>query len=173
MLSKRDVSYCTASSLYFVCPLSQYRSSLQLKRLKESAYNTRDPGLIPGLVKIPWRREWQSTPGFLPGESHGQRSLADYIVHGVTESDTTEATNTTTTFLVYSHLPERLILREVPGKEYKGDLEYVKISFFHFTDSLPSYGTLTWKLFSLRIWKAPLHCHLSSSVITIQRSKTI
>ena len=94
-------------------------------------------------------------------------------VHGVTESDTTEATNTTATFLVYSHLPERLILREVPGKEYKGDLEYVKISFFHFTHSLPSYGTLTWKLFSLRIWKAPLHCHLSSSVMTIQRSKTI
>ena len=26
--------------------------------------------------KIPWRRTWQSTPGFLPGESHGQRSLA-------------------------------------------------------------------------------------------------
>ena len=28
--------------------------------------------------KIPWRREWQPTPGFLPGESHGQRSLAGY-----------------------------------------------------------------------------------------------
>ena len=26
--------------------------------------------------KIPWRRAWQSTPVFLPGESHGQRSLA-------------------------------------------------------------------------------------------------
>ena len=27
---------------------------------------------------IPWRREWQPTPVFLPGESHGQRSLAGY-----------------------------------------------------------------------------------------------
>ena len=27
--------------------------------------------------KIPWRREWQPTPVFLPAESHGQRSLAD------------------------------------------------------------------------------------------------
>jgi len=28
--------------------------------------------------KIPWRRAWQPTLLFLPGESHGQRSLADY-----------------------------------------------------------------------------------------------
>ena len=28
--------------------------------------------------KIPWRREWQLTPVFLPGEFHGQRSLAGY-----------------------------------------------------------------------------------------------
>ena len=26
--------------------------------------------------KIPWRREWQPTPAFSPGESHGRRSLA-------------------------------------------------------------------------------------------------
>ena len=44
---------------------------------KESACNAGDLGLIPGL-KIPWRRTWQPTPGFLPGESSGQRSLADY-----------------------------------------------------------------------------------------------
>ena len=28
--------------------------------------------------KIPWKREWQPTPIFLPGEFHGQRSLAGY-----------------------------------------------------------------------------------------------
>ena len=33
-----------------------------------------------------WRRQWQSTPVFLPGEFHGQRSLVGYIVHGVTKS---------------------------------------------------------------------------------------
>ena len=38
--------------------------------------------------KIPWRRAWQPTPVFLPGESHGQRSLVDYTVHGVTKSRT-------------------------------------------------------------------------------------
>ena len=30
---------------------------------------------LTGVGKIPWRRKWQSTPIFLPGESHGQRSL--------------------------------------------------------------------------------------------------
>ena len=28
--------------------------------------------------KIPWRRKWQPSPVFLPGESHGQRSLTNY-----------------------------------------------------------------------------------------------
>ena len=45
---------------------------------KESACNAGDLGLIPGVRKIPWRRAWQPTPVFLPGESHGQRSLAGY-----------------------------------------------------------------------------------------------
>ena len=36
------------------------------------------------------RRAWQPTPGFLPGESHGQRSMAGYSPWGHTESDTTE-----------------------------------------------------------------------------------
>ena len=40
------------------------------------AGDTGDLGSIPGVRKIPWRRKWQPTLGFLPGESHGQRSLA-------------------------------------------------------------------------------------------------
>ena len=39
--------------------------------------------------KIPWRRKWQPTPVFLPGESHGRRSLADCSPWGRQESDTT------------------------------------------------------------------------------------
>ena len=39
--------------------------------------------------KIPWRREWQPTPVFLPGESHGQRSLASYGPWGGRQLDTT------------------------------------------------------------------------------------
>ena len=40
--------------------------------------------------KIPWRRVWQPTPVCLPGESHGQRSLADFSLWGCKELDTTE-----------------------------------------------------------------------------------
>ena len=46
----------------------------------------------PWVGKIPWRRAWQPTPVFLPGESHGQRSLAGYSSWGCKESDITEAT---------------------------------------------------------------------------------
>ena len=39
-----------------------------------------------------WKRKWQPTPVFLPGESQGQRSLVGCRLWGRTESDTTEAT---------------------------------------------------------------------------------
>ena len=47
------------------------------------------PSLIPG-SEIPWRRKWQSASVFLPGESHGERSLADYSPWAGKESDKTE-----------------------------------------------------------------------------------
>ena len=42
-------------------------------------------GFDPWVGEIPWRRAWQPTPVFLPGEAHGQRSLGA-TVHGVTKS---------------------------------------------------------------------------------------
>ena len=59
-------------------------------------------GLIPGLGIIPWRREWQFTPVFLPGESHGQKSLAGYSPWGHKESDTTEVTEQARTHIQHS-----------------------------------------------------------------------
>ena len=44
------------------------------------------------LSRLFWRRKWQPTPVFLPGESHGRRSLVGCSPWGRTESDTTEAT---------------------------------------------------------------------------------
>ena len=44
----------------------------------------------PRVRKIPWRRAWQHTPVFLPGESHGQRSQAGFCLWGHKELDTTE-----------------------------------------------------------------------------------
>ena len=44
-----------------------------------------------------WRRKWQPTPVFLPGESHGGKSLVGYSLRGHKESDTTE--------LLHFHFP--------------------------------------------------------------------
>ena len=49
-------------------------------------------GFNPGVGKISWRRAWQPTPVFLPGESHAQRSLVGYSPWGHKESDTTGVT---------------------------------------------------------------------------------
>ena len=69
-------------SSYFGFPwwLRQYRIRLQCGR----------PGFNPWFGKIPWRREWQAIPVSLPGEFHGQRSLAGYSPWGCKESDMTE-----------------------------------------------------------------------------------
>ena len=53
---------------------------------KESACNAGYPGLIPGS----WRRAWQPTPVFLPGESLGLRSLAGDRPWSREESDMTD-----------------------------------------------------------------------------------
>ena len=42
----------------------------------------------PWVRKISWSRKWQPTPVCSPGKFHGQRSLAGYIVHGATKSQT-------------------------------------------------------------------------------------
>ena len=46
--------------------------------VKNSLANAGDMGSVPQVRKIPWRRAWQPTPVFLPGEFPGQRGLANY-----------------------------------------------------------------------------------------------
>ena len=46
----------------------------------------------PWVEKIAWSRKWQTSPVFLPGESHGQRGLEGYSPWGHKESDITEHT---------------------------------------------------------------------------------
>ena len=45
------------------------------------------------ILGLPWRVKWQPTPVFLPGESHGWRSLVGYSPWGHKESDTIERFN--------------------------------------------------------------------------------
>ena len=60
---------------------------------EESACQSRSCGFDPRNGKIPWRRARQPTPVFLPGESHGQRSLVGYSPWGCKQSDTTQWLN--------------------------------------------------------------------------------
>ena len=65
---------------------------LMVKNPPASAEDRRDAGLMSG--RPPWRRAWPPAPGLLPGESHGQRSLAGYSPWGHIESDTTQQPGT-------------------------------------------------------------------------------
>ena len=63
-----------------------------VKNLPANAGDLGDVSSIPGLGRSPGERAWQPTPVFLPGESHGQRSLMAYSPWGYRESDMTEVT---------------------------------------------------------------------------------
>ena len=62
----------------------------RVKNPPADAEDVRDVRSIPGSGRSPWRKAWRPTPGFLPGESHGQRSLAGYSPWGRKESVGTE-----------------------------------------------------------------------------------
>ena len=58
----------------------------QCRRCKRLGFNS-------WVRKIPWRMKWQPTLEFLPGESHGQKSLVGYSARGRRELDMTEQLN--------------------------------------------------------------------------------
>ena len=65
------------------CWLIGERIHLQCRRHRRCKFD-------PWIWKIPWSWKWQSTPVFLPGEPHGQRSLVDSSPWISKESDMTE-----------------------------------------------------------------------------------
>ena len=66
---------------HFCCDLRNKRASPVAQRLK-CLPPMRETGFDPWVGKIPWRRKWQPTPVYLPGESHGRRSLVGYNPRG-------------------------------------------------------------------------------------------
>ena len=72
-------------------PSLLYWSKASLKKASQMALivknspavqKTEEMWVDPWVRKILWRRKWQPTPVFLPGEFHGQRSLAGYSSRG-------------------------------------------------------------------------------------------
>ena len=75
------LSYCTISAWRNKGEFCLLWCSLVAQMVKNLPA-VRRPGFDPWVGKIPWRRKWQPTPIFLPGKSHGQRSLAGYSPWG-------------------------------------------------------------------------------------------
>ena len=63
-------------------------ASLSGSAVKSPDANAGDARFNPWLGKIPWRRQWQASLVFLPGKSHGQRSVAGYSSEGVSKNQT-------------------------------------------------------------------------------------
>ena len=84
-VSKHQIVCGGSSYMGFPGGASSEEPTCQRRRHRRRAFNS-------WVLKIPWRRAWKLTPVFLPGEAHGQRSLAGYSPQGDKESDTTEAT---------------------------------------------------------------------------------
>ena len=66
--------------------------ALVVRNPPAGAGRRRRRGFDPWVGKIPWTRAQQPPPVFLPGESHGQRSLAGYSLQHCKELDTSEVT---------------------------------------------------------------------------------
>ena len=90
-----------------------------------------ETGFDPWIRKICWRRKWQPTPGFLPGESHGQRSLVGYIPWDPNESGTTEQVKP----------PPPIWLFQVLVKERR----IFHLCFRHVSDQGSNPGSLRWQ----------------------------
>ena len=82
-----DVSLFKKSD--FIVPHSR-KKNLVAQMVKNPPWQCRRPRFDPWIRKIPWRREWQPTPVFLPEESHGQWSLTGYSPWSCKELDMTE-----------------------------------------------------------------------------------
>ena len=87
---KTTLTFSFIVSFCFQLGYNCFRASqvvLVIKNPPASAGDTRD-SFHPWVGEIPWRRKWHPTPVFLPEKVHGQRKLADYIVHGIAKSGT-------------------------------------------------------------------------------------
>ena len=102
--------------------VSGKESACQCRKLERGAFDPWDG-------KIPWRSKWQPAPVFLPGKSHGQRSLAGYSPWDCKELDRIQcacarAHTHTQTFNIYQVLISRLY------SFYNNNLKVSRFSLF-------------------------------------------
>ena len=129
---------------------------------KESTWQLRKHGFNPRVGKMPWSRKWQPAPVFLPGKSHGQRSLAGYSPWGQKELDVTEHTHILLAVKdPHSYTPPS------PGKSELLGMR-PKYSFLKTLQSLPTYSESKEKMVitqsCLTLWN-PMDCSAPGSSV--------
>ena len=116
-----------------------------VKNLPATAGDVKRRGFDPWVWKIPWRRKWQLTPVFLPGESHGQRSLASYSPQtGLQRVGHDRIDLARTQVTVWALFPSRLLglrlfhlskhksMTAVQGAWYISQAGWLRVFFFFF-----------------------------------------
>ena len=96
----------------------------------------RRPGFDSWVGKIPWKRAWQPISVALPGESHGQRSLASYSPWGHKESDTSE-------WLSLAHK------WNIHSWSFKSEFSHFSVTFIHAVSCVRSWSLFIGEHFSI------------------------
>ena len=101
------------SKLRLCHPAAGFPGGSVVKNLPANIGHAGDAGSIPGSGNFPG--EWQPTPVFLPGKSHGQKSLVGYSPWGHIESDMTEHAPTNSLYIpiwkTFSYFPFQMGLK--------------------------------------------------------------
>ena len=118
----------------------------------------------PWVGKILWRREWQPTPVFLPGEFHGWRNLAGYSLWGRKELDTTEQL----TLLLFNfftgkpvnHILPRSSVHGISQKEYSSMLPFLTSRDLPHPGMEPTYFVLAGGFITTEPPGKPIYRHI-------------
>ena len=89
-----------------------------------------------GLGKFPWRREWLPTPVFLPGEFHGQGSLAGHSLRGRKEPEITDRLTLSPSYMQTVHLVQWLSRVQLDATDCM--LRLPKLAQTHVESVMPS-----------------------------------
>ena len=98
-------------------PLNIYAKNYIVTQMVKRGFQCWRPRFDSWVRKFPWRSGWLHVPVFLPGESHGQRSLMDYSPWGYQELNKTEWLSTHSFTSILSVLC--LITSSILGNWYK------------------------------------------------------
>ena len=121
-----------------------------------SALQCRRSGFDPWVRKIPWRRKWQPSLVFLPGESHGQRSLVGYSPQGGKESNTTEQLHFHFTF-IFTH-PNLFSNPTLDILLWNSSLNPSELRYIVFLRQESTVAPFTWQAIKLSFSTSPKFC---------------